>query len=271
MRPITFCCLLLSTLTSYAQLHIDSTLSTTYRSFTGKVGSTTFRDDFISPLRYDLVAIGLEFQHQKLQKHKLSTLLSTMSFGIPSQQNTLTVAAGEINLYYAKQYNILRTNTSSLFLGGFTGLNIATRFSDIYSLGYGNNEVSVDAGIRLGLAISYWKSMEIFHQKVQFRNFFMMPLVSVLGRSGYAHDAYFKEELWRYLADYIYVGGVNKYFFFTNRCTLYFGEHSSASFKHPHRKTAWRVGIEWGFRHYTAPSELSLGNTSLTIGKVISF
>lgn len=271
MRRITFCCLLVSSLTSYAQSKIDSALSTTYRSFTGKIGSTSFRDDFISPLRYDLPAIGLEFQQQLQKKQKLSTLLSTISLGVPSRINTLKVATAEFNIHFAKQYDVLHSANAHLYLGGFTGLNIATRFSDIYNLGYGNNEVSVDAGLRAGVALNYWKSMRIFHRKVQFINFFMMPLISVLGRSGYAHDAYFKEELWKYLGDYIYVGSINKYFFFTNRATVYFGEKVCANAKHLNRKSAWRVGIEWSFRHYTAPSELSLGNTSLTFGKVITF
>lgn len=256
---------------SYAQSKVDSALSTTHRTFTGKIGSTSFRDDFISPLRYDLYAIGLEFQQQRQKNQKLSTLLSTISLGVPSRPNTLKVATGELNIYAAKQYDVLHSPNAHLYLGGFTGLNIAARFSDIYNLGYGNNEVSVDAGLRAGVALSYWKSMRIFHRKVQFRNFFMMPLISVLGRSGYAHDAYFKEELWKYLGDYIYVGSINKYFFYTNRATLYFGEKEYANTRHPNRKSSWRVGIEWSFRHYTAPSELSLGSTSLTVGKVITF
>ncbi len=271
MRRITFCCLLVSSLTSYAQSKVDSALSTTYRAFSSKIGSTSFRDDFLSPLRYDLYTIGLEFQQQSQKKQKLSTLLSTMSLGVPSRPNTLKVATGEFNIYFAKQYDVLHSANAHLYLGGFSGLNIATRFSDIYNLGYGNNEVSVDAGLRAGVALSYWKSMRIFRKKVQFRNFFMMPIISVLGRSGYAHDAYFKEELWKYLGNYIYVGSINKYFFYTNRATLYFGEKEYANAKYPNRKSAWRIGIEWSFRHYSAPSELSLGNTSLTVGKVITF
>jgi hypothetical protein len=75
--------------------------------------------------------------------------------------------------------------------------------------------------------------MRIFRKKVQFRNFFMMPIISVLGRSGYAHDAYFKEELWKYLGNYIYVGSINKYFFYTNRATLYFGEKNMPTLSIP--------------------------------------
>lgn len=256
---------------SYAQISADTLPFSQSKAFLLKIGSTTFRDNFLSPIRYQLPSIGAEMSYNAKKGKKLSTKLSTLRLGIPQTSRTLQIWSFEFQLHYAQHYQVVQQPSSSLYIGGFANLAFASRVSDIYKLGYGNNEVSVDAGSHIGLALVYAKSFSVLQYPILFQNTLNIPIISVLGRSGYAHDAYFKEELIRNLGKYIYVGSLNHFLLVQNKTYFDFAFKNKPNAKHSLRQTAWRLGIDWQFKSFDKPSELRFGNTSLVLGKVIIF
>lgn len=236
-----------------------------------EVGRTTFRDDYLNPMVYDLPTFGAIMKWEKSTTKSLVSKVFTVRVAIPQMPYYLRIWSNEGNFYYSKMYNIAHNDKSKCYVGGFANAIFASRTSNIYSLSYGNNELSLDAGINLGFCLFFQKKIKIFGGLLQFQDVFRSSLVSVLGRSGYSHGIYFRQNFWDNLPYYIYAGSVNQFLSVTNGVNIDFSPRAKYTHKHQLRFVRWRLGINWYFKRYNEPSAFILSNTSVGIGRIVEF
>ncbi len=237
----------------------------------GEVGRTTFRDDYLSPNAYQLPTFGAIMKWEKSTPQCLVSKVFTVRVAVPQMPYYLRIWSNEGNFYYSRLYKITQSEHNKCYLGGFGNAIFATRTSNIYALSYGNNELSLDAGVNLGFCVFFQKKIKIFGGLLQFQDVFRSSVLSVLGRSGYAHGIYFKQNFWDNIKYYIYAGSVNEFLSINNGVNFDFTPKQKSTIKHPLRLVRWRLGINWYFKRYNEPSAFILSNTSVGIGRIIEF
>lgn len=237
------------------------------RSLGVEAGSLVFRDEFLSPLRYAALPVGLTFQGFESKKQGAANTECSVLYGVTSPRRTLRYdVVGALNRY-ERLFRLHHSQRATTWWGPALSVGGLVRLRRPYPVGdgVGNNFAGGDVSLGLGLAL---RGERRLGDRALLRGQAHLPLVEGLLSAGPVHPPQvFRPRVGEVFRTYASVQPVWNRLQVQSRLSLDFGLREAAGRRGP-RTRGWRASYAFAFQRFEKPVAVRLGYSLLGLARV---
>jgi hypothetical protein len=209
-----------------------------------QLGSSTFKDGLISPIRYDMPMLGIAYNRQKMSDKRLNYSSLWVNYAAHSNTERLFQQSVQTNFRLGRLFSVAK----KLYVGGESSVVFHTRFSKPFK-NFDNGTLTGNALINLNASAAFFHDFKQNGRNFRLFNHFS---TTVLGFAvcGGGNQQTGVDPIMTFSA-------LTRFYRFQNTVGLDFQKNS--------QKKAWQIAFNWEFTTFKSPVNSQFGNSSILL------
>jgi hypothetical protein len=209
-----------------------------------QVGSSTFKDGFVSPIRYDMPMFGIGYNRQKMSDKRLNYSNLWVNYATKSNAERLFQQSVQANSRLGRLFRVAK----KLYVGGESSIVFHTRFSKPFK-GLDDGTITGNALINLNASAAFFHDFKQNGRDFRLFNHFSTTVL------GFAVSGGGNQQV-----------GVDPIMTFSALTRFYrFQNTIGVDFQKNNQKTAWQIAFNWEFTTFKSPVNSQFGNSSILL------
>jgi hypothetical protein len=209
-----------------------------------QLGSSTFKDGFVSPIRYDMPLFGVLYNRQKISDKRLIYTSLSFNYALKPSTDRFFQQTMQTNFRYGRLFSVAK----NLYLGGESALVVHSRFSKPFR-GFEGGTISGNALVNLNVSALFFHDFKKNEKNFRLFNHFSTTLLGVAFSGGGNNEA-----------------GVDPVTTFTALTRFYRVQNTiGVELPKTDKKAAWQIAYNWEYTTFKAPIYTQFGNSSILL------
>ncbi len=209
-----------------------------------QLGSTTFKDGLVSPIRYDMPLFGLVYNRQKISDKRLNYSSLLINYATQSNTEKFFQRSAETNFRLGRLWRVAK----NLYVGGESSVVIHAR----YSKGFRDFETGTMTGnalLNLNPSALFFHDFDRNNDKIRLFNHFSTTVLG-FAVSGGGNQQVGVDPIMTFSA-------LTRFYHFQNTIGVDFQKNG--------QKKAWQIAFNWAFTTFKTPVNSQFGSSSILL------
>ena len=209
-----------------------------------QLGSSTFKDGFVSPIRYDMLMFGIGYNRQRMSDKRLDYSSLSLNYATKSNAERLFQQNVQTNFRLGRLFSVAK----KLYVGGESSVVFHTRFSKPFK-NFDEGTLTGNALINLNASAAFFHDFKQNGRDFRLFNHFSTTVLGFAVCGGGNQQT-----------------GVDPIMTFSALTRFYrFQNTIGLDFQKNNQKTAWQIAFNWEFTTFKSPVNSQFGNSSISL------